>query len=158
MKKSYLIFAILSLLMISGAMILSGQSVRTYTNIPSLAMVTLTSVFLLLTNYSPVQIVRAFTIGFKKNGTDKKDLKRSLNLFDSLGKYLILSAILGSMTGFIAMLSFYAKDTSSIGSAAKWAGGSALAVLTILYSLIFYMIVVVPFRNGLKNKLVALEE
>ena len=156
MKKSYLVFAILSFMMVLVAMFMGGESLFVYLDFASLFMVVLITVFLLLTNYSPLEIVQAFTIGFKKEGIDKKELKKSINLFESLGKYLILSAILGTITGFIAMAAYYARDTKNLGTG-DWAGGSALAIITILYSLIFYMIVAIPFKNGLKNKLIEIE-
>ncbi len=156
MKKSYPIFAILSFMIVLVAMFMGGESLSVYLDFVSLFMVVLITVFLLLTNYSPSEIVMAFTIGFKKEGIDKKELKKSINLFESLGKYLILSAILGTITGFIAMAAYYAGDTQNMGTG-DWAGGSALAIITILYSLIFYLIIVVPFKNGLKNKLIEIE-
>jgi flagellar motor component MotA len=156
MKKSYLIFAILTLLVVLGTTIMGGESILIFLDIPSMLMVCLISIFLLLTNYSPSEIVLAFTIGFKKEELNRKDLQKSINLFDSLGKYLILSAILGSITGFIAMASYYSRDTNNLGSG-DWAGGSALAILTIVYSLIFYMLIAVPFKNGLKNRLIEIE-
>lgn len=156
MKKSYPIFAILSFMMVLVAMFMGGESLFIYLDFTSLFMVVLITVFLLLTNYSPSEIILAFSIGFKKEVPDKKDLKKSINLFESLGKYLILSAILGTITGFIAMAAYYARDIENLGSD-DWAGGSALAIITILYSLIFYMIVAVPFKNGLKNRLIEME-
>lgn len=156
MKKSYLIFAVLALLVVLAAMLLGGESIFIFLDIPSLLMVCLISIFLLLTNYSPSEIVLAFTIGFKKEGINQKELKKSINLFDSLGRYLIISAVLGVITGFIAMAVFYSRDTKNLGSG-DWAGGSALAILTIFYSLIIYMLIAVPFKNGLKNKLIEIE-
>jgi flagellar motor component MotA len=156
MKKSYLIFVVLSLMIVLFAMIMGGVSLFVYVDITSFLMVSLLSVFLLLINYTPSEIVLAFKIGFKKDEIDKKELQKSINLFDSLGKYLILSGILGAITGFIAMAAYYSRDTNSLGSG-DWAGGSALAIITILYSLIFYMIIAIPFKNGLKNRLIDME-
>lgn len=156
MKKSYLIFAILAFLMVLGAMLMGGTPIYVFLDIASLFMVCLISIFLLLTNYSPSEIVLAFKIGFKKEGIDKKELQKSINLFDSLGKYMILSGVLGAITGFISMAAYYAGDTLSFGSG-DWAGGSALAIITVLYSLIAYTIIAVPFKNGLKNRLIELE-
>lgn len=156
MKKSYLVFAVLALLVVLGAIFMGGESIDIFLDIPSLLMVGLISVFLLLTNYSPSEIVLAFTIGFKKEEIKQKELKKCINLFDSLGKYLILSAVLGAITGFISLAAYYSRDTDNLGSG-DWAGGSALAILTIFYSLIFYMIVAVPFKNGLKNRLIEIE-
>lgn len=150
------IFAVLALLVVLGAMLMGGESIFIFLDIPSLLIAGLISIFLLLTKYSPTEIILAFTISFKKEGTDKKGLIKSINLFDSLGKYLILSAILGAIIGFISMAAVYARDTQNPGSG-DWAEGSAIAIITIFYSLIFYMTVAVPFKNGLKNRLIEME-
>ena len=78
----------------------------------------------------------------------------SLFIFLDLNSFFMVS--LGSITGFIAMAAYYSRDTNNPGSG-DWAGGSALAILTIFYSLIFYMVIAVPFKNGLKNRLIDIE-
>ena len=158
MKKSYLIFAVLAFLMVLGAMFMGGTPIYVFLDFASLFMVVLTSLFLLLTNYSPSQIVLAFRIGFEKEGIDKKELQKSINLFESLGKYMILSGILGAITGFISMLASFTPGATEYSlTSTNWGGGFALAIITILYSLISYMIIAVPFKNGLKNRLIEIE-
>ncbi len=158
MKKSYLVFAVLAFMMVLMAMFMGGTPLNVFLDSVSLLMVVLTSIFLLLTNYSPSEIVRAFSIGFKKEEIDKKELQKSINLFDSLGKYMILSGILGAITGFISMLASYTPGASEYSlTSTNWGGGFALTIITILYSLIFYTIVAVPFKNGLKNRLIEIE-
>ena len=71
---------------------------------------------------------------------------------------MILSGVLGAITGFISMLASFTQGTAEYGfTSTDWGGGFALAIITILYSLIFYMIVAVPFKNGLKNRLIEIE-
>lgn len=56
------------------------------------------------------------------------------------------------------MLASFTQGTAEYGyTSTDWGGGFALAIITILYSLIFYMIVAVPFKNGLKNRLIEIE-
>ncbi|MCK5673305.1 MAG: MotA/TolQ/ExbB proton channel family protein [Spirochaetales bacterium] len=158
MKKSYLIFVVLSFMIVLLAMFMGGTSLDVFLDINSFLMVSLIPTFLLMTNYSPSEIVLAFRIGFKKEGIVKKELQKSINFFDSLGKYLILSGILGAITGFISMLASFAKGTEEYGyTSTYWGGGFALTIITILYSLILYMIVAVPFKNGLRNRLIEME-
>ena len=159
MKKSFFVFAILAFIVVLSTIWASlgyGPSLwSVFIDIPSLIIILLISVFLLLTNYSPGEVVLAFTIGFKKDRIKQQDLKKSINLFDSLGKYLIISAVLTTLAGLIAMLAVFSQI--SVDGNADWGGGIALAMLTILYSLILYLIIVIPFRNGLKNRLIEIE-
>jgi flagellar motor component MotA len=147
MRKMYVVGAVLFIALILGAIITSGGRVQAYLSIPCFVMVPGCTFVLLLTNFSVREMGRSFAVGFRKKDADIEDLKRGFVFFQSMQYYLILSGVLGTMVGTIALLSNL-KDSSTIGS------GTALALITILYGVVFLMLVAIPFKTGIKKRIV----
>ncbi len=147
MRKMYVVGAVLFIAMIVGAIITSGGRMVAYLNIPSFIMVAAPTFVLLLMNFSVREMGRSFAAGFKKEAANLDDLKKGFIFFQSMQFYLILSGILGTLVGAIAMLSSL-RDSSRIG----W--GAALALITMLYGIIFFMLVALPFKTGIKKRII----
>ncbi|MCK5200024.1 MAG: MotA/TolQ/ExbB proton channel family protein [Spirochaetales bacterium] len=122
------------------------DSVGIFIDPPSAMLVILCSLVLLLANYSLRDIRKHFAMGFKKENFDSTDLKNGIVFFSALQKYLLLSGMMGTFIGMIAMLAML-DDTAKIGRALS------LSLLTALYAIILSMVVAVPFKAGLQKRL-----
>ena len=147
MKKSYfaVIVAFALLLFFTCLMAVGIGDVTIFIDFTSAILVLLCSLVLLLANYSLGDIRKYFSMGFKKEKIDKEDLKNGVLFFSAFQKYLILSGLMGTFIGMIAMLAML-DDTEKIGRA------MSLSLLTALYAIILSMAVASPFKTGLQKR------
>ena len=147
MKRLYFLMLALVVGIICLAIVVSARTrILYFIHAPSTMLVVLTSLLLTLSSFSPSEIADSFCLGFKKDGTDPAKLRKGILFFDTLRNYVILSGLTGVFIGLIAMLAEI-NDTSKIGLA------MSMTLLAFLYAVVFLLIVVVPFRTGLKKRL-----
>ena len=146
MKRLYIPMAIAVLAIWAAAVLLGKGSLSWFFDLPSLVLVLFPAFFLSLGVFGFREIGRAFSVGFRKEGAVEADLRKALVFFEALPQYLILSGLLGTLLGVMTMMRWI-DDLRSMGS------GMALALLTVVYSLILTMVLVVPFRSGIRRKL-----
>ncbi len=146
MSKFYPVSVLLALALFAVAISMAGGVFGMFISIPSLVVVLVTSFVLSLASSNPAQLGRHFAIGFRSGPQDTADLKRALAYFDALGRYLIVSGLVGTTIGAISILGTL-NDVETIGR------GTALALTTLFYGVLLWMLIVVPFRTGLRNKL-----
>ncbi len=151
MRKMYFVGVVLFIAFIIGAVITSGGTIGSILNIPSFLLVAGCTLVLSLMNFNLGEIGRCFSVGFKKKDVPSEDLKKGYIFFRSMQLYFLLSGLLGTIIGAIAMLTNL-KDHSAIG----W--GAALSIITILYGLIFSMGITIPFMTGIKRRLIEIGE
>jgi flagellar motor component MotA len=145
-------FAFLLFLAICVATIVTaGGSVLWFASVPSFLVVLVTSIVLSLGNFSLREIGQCFGIGYHRIPPSRDALNRALAFFDALVRYLIVSGFIGTLIGTMTMLGNL-QSTEHIGR------GTALALTTVLYALILWIGVVVPFRTGVRRKLAELEK
>jgi len=150
MKKQYFWGVLFGLLLIWGATVLSGTKLRVYVNIPSLFMVLGLSTIIMLFSWDLKSVASSFKAVFaQKSGV--KELKVGIEFFSTLTKYFFLSAAIGTGTGLIAILTNL-SDVERIGAVV------ALAMLSTYYSLILTLFITLPFRSGLRKKLIEMEQ
>lgn len=110
-------------------------------NAPSLVIVLVIPISMLILSGT----LQDFLVGLKfaviNNSISVKQLKASRNAYDLGIKLVMLSAVFGSMTGFVNLLSSL-DDPSAIGPAL------AIALLTIYYAVIINM-----FLYGIRSKI-----
>ena len=150
MRYLYFISIILVFICILVAIISARSQILYFVHHISAILVLLPSAFLVLASYSFGEIGQAFTSAFKKRDSTPTELKNGLLFFKSLQTYLILSAVIATLIGFMSML-VDLKDKNLLAS------GIAVSLLSILYSLVLMMIITVPFRTGITKKLNELE-
>ena len=148
MKKTYFLGLVLFSLLIFITLWLSVgiSAVNIYVDFLSLILILLCSIFLLLANYSLGEIRMYFSLGFRKADADKTDITNGILFFTSLQKYLILSGLMGTFIGIIAVL-------ANLNNPEVTGSGLALSLMTVLYAIILSMGIVVPFRTGLQKRL-----
>jgi flagellar motor component MotA len=150
MKRFYVGTVIIIVAIWIMAIITSGGRLSHYTSIPAFVLVVVVALGASLSNYNLREIGTFFAVGFRKDGGDRKTLEKGIAFFHALQIYLLIGGFLGTIVGVIAMLSNL-EDTSILG----W--GMALALLTVLYALLLILIIALPFKNGLKRRLIELD-
>ena len=143
MKKTYFLSLLLFSAILVLAMFMVG-CVACFFDIGSLVMVLLSSFIMCLAGSSPSEMGRYFGAAFTGKSADRKTIESGIIFFKALGKYFILSGIIGMMMGLIGMLAFL-DDPTKIGRS------MALALISLLYAFFFIMIICVPFTAGLKK-------
>ncbi len=146
MRKTYFINLILYTAILILAMFIVGCT-ACFFDIPSLLMVLLPTLLMLLTCYKLSEMGKYFSIAFSDKKADTAVIEKGIGFFKTMQKYLFIASGVGVMIGLIAMLATL-DDPEYIGK------GIALALLTMLYSLYFTMIIAIPFRSALEKKLV----
>jgi flagellar motor component MotA len=147
MKKTYMIFMILTLGILLGGIFVNGVSPLLFIDGAGFAMVVAPTILLLLSTFSWKEIGRAFAIGFREN-SDVAELKQGFLFFQAAQKYLLFAGLIGFLMGFIVLLSFGKLGDERVGA------GLALALVTMMYALILLFLVVFPFKNGIKKRLI----
>jgi len=146
MNRSYFIFVVVALGVIAAIVWVAGGRFLMYIDFPSVAAVFLITVPLLASSFRLKEIGSFFKAAFRGVRADASTLKKGICFFSAMRRYLIISAVLGTMIGVIAMLSVLGEP-SALGR------GMALALLTIMYAVILILTVALPFRVSLERKL-----
>lgn len=146
-----------TLLIMSG-----GESAFIYLDIPTLLIVLVFPLFYQLVLYGPRRMGQAFSLAVRKNPADSTSLKAAADFFSGLSKAIWCFALMGVLIGLIQALSgvatVYIKDGASqvpdLFTAIKftWLFVS-VALLSLLYAAILQMLLVVPFRALLRQRL-----
>lgn len=150
MKKLYILWVLAFIGIVIIGIVLAGGDIRWFISVASFVIVVLPGLLLSLANFSPTEIFHFFGMGFGSKELTEADLKKGLAFFRALQYYLILSGIIGTLIGLVAMLGTI-EDPSKIGVA------MSVALLTILYAFILTAAVTVPFHTGLRRKIAEIE-
>lgn len=151
MNKSYFIFLFVALGVLCSGIVFAGARFATYVDVPSMMIVILITASLLVSSFRLKEIGSFFAGAFRERTADIPTLKKGICFFTAMQRYLIISAVIGTMIGVIAMLSILGEPRA-IGS------GLGLALLTILYAVVLILVVAVPFRTSLARKLAEAEK
>lgn len=147
MKKAYGIWLLIALGIFITAMVLTtGGFVAIFLDIPSFIIVAGTVFLVLLSAYSPKEMGNAFRNAMEATPFDKTECEKGLAFFGLMGKALIVSGIIGTLIGLVSILGV-------IGLNELFGEATAVSILTVLYSLLIYLLIVLPYSTGLKKKL-----
>lgn len=147
MKKLYVLLLVLTIGLFLFGVLINRADITMFIDPASLIIVVVPTLLLLLSNFSWKDLGRAFTVGFRKEKQDEKVLKISLLFFEAAQKYVLFSGFLGFMLGFIVLLGNYGAGAEAVSA------GIALALLTFFYALFIIFVVIFPFKNGIKKRL-----
>jgi flagellar motor component MotA len=141
-----IVIAVLVLLVV-----LAGGEIADFISPMSLLLVVIPPVIMALANFRLREIGRGIRLAFESTIGTTKELSDALLLFVSLGRYVALSGVLGTFLGIIVMLSRLQADAPTVGL------GLALSLITALYAVVVYMVVVLPLRTAISRKLNAID-
>lgn len=155
MKKGYFISIVIFIVLIAAAVITSGGKMGHFLNVPSFLLVTLITLTLLRGSFSFREMGRAFKAAFegpeeRSVPVSREEIKNGIQFFKSMQIYLIVSGFIGTVIGAMSML-------GALEMAVRVGFGASLSLLTLLYGIIFTLLIPVPFRAGLKKRLNRLE-
>jgi flagellar motor component MotA len=155
MKKGYFISIVIFLVLIAAAVITAGGKMGHFLNLPSFLLVVLAALTMLRGSFSFREMGRAFKAAFedsegRSTPASREEIKNGIQFFRTMQVYLIVSGFLGTVIGAMAML-------GALEMSVRVGRGASLALLTLLYGIIFTLLIPVPFRAGLEKRLNRLE-
>lgn len=118
----------------------------------SLLIVVGITFLLLLTHYTPAEIVTNFKLAMKSGKSSQQELKQALNFFQTMQKLIIVSGIIGTTLGSMIILD-YLKKWNVLERVPNFGSGFSASILTIFYALILSAFVTVPFVGAIKKKI-----
>jgi hypothetical protein len=124
---------------------MSGWSVLNYLDIPSFIITGIFPFLFVSILFGFKEMALSFSISFKNN-IEKSKLIGSLNFFAAYGKVTWITGLIAVIIGVIAIF-INPEDKTALGP------NLALALLSMLYSGIIYVLVIVPFIIFIKKKL-----
>jgi flagellar motor component MotA len=141
----YLFSCILLSAGIIGTILAAGGSIFTLIDIPSLVIVGIIPFLVASILCGFKNMVKAFSIQ-SINEPDTETLKKSRRFFEIYGKITIFSGIISIIIGIINMLS-NPDEIVLIGP------NVALALVSILYTCVIYILIIIPNIVFIRNKL-----
>ncbi|TFG60121.1 MAG: hypothetical protein E4H36_12605 [Spirochaetales bacterium] len=150
MNKTYFLFAVIALGVLGLGIVFAGAGFLTYIDWASALVILFTTAALLVCSFRLREIGSYFAAAFRGRGADTSTLKKGIGFFLAMQRYLIISAVLATMIGIIALLSV-------LGDPTYVSKGLALALLSILYAVTLILVVALPFRTSLERKLAEAE-
>ena len=150
MKKTYPIWIALAVAVIVLVIFAAGGSLYAFTSVPSILLVILLSLALSLCTHGFREIGKSFQAAFPRSSAGRAEVENALLFFKALQRYLLVSGLVGTLTGGVAMLANL-EDASSIGP------NLSLALLTLYYGLLCYLFLCVPFVTALRKRLLHMD-
>jgi len=144
MKRSYFIVVPAAIAFICWVIHVSGSLIY-FLDLAGLFLIVTLPLLMAMATYSPAEIVDCFAVAFKKEGADPAMIEKGIHFFSLLRKYLIVTALLTFMIGFVLIMSVL-EDLLKIGPK------MAMSLLCIYYALFLMLLVTIPFKAGLERK------
>lgn len=124
----------------------SDLNIGIYADVASLIVVLFPVFFILLTLYTPKEMGHAFRAAMEDTPFERAEAEKALVFFETAQKIFIVDALIGTVLGGIAMLRDL-KDLTNIGLSVS------ILLCCILYSLLFIVLLTIPFRAALQKKI-----
>jgi len=129
-----MVWYFIAMVILSGGfvvgMALTGVSVSSHVDIPTLVLVGVVSFLLISTLYGFKEMANAFSSPFKKDNT-LEDLARAFTFFQRYGKITWIMSLISIVIGFIGILKNL-EETAKLG-------------LSVLYGGLINVLLVIPF-------------
>jgi flagellar motor component MotA len=139
----------LVVIVFASTVYLCGGSVWIYFDLPSLILVPIAPFLFVTLSFGWKSVGAAFRAPLRA-GADKRELAASASFFKSLGAAIWAFGALGSTIGVIAILANL-TDKSKVGP------NAAVALITMLYSGIFNVVLVLPFLSATRRRVAGMD-
>ncbi len=136
--------------LVAAGLLASGSDLLIYSDLASLAVSLLPVFFVLLPSYTPKEMGQAFRQAMEDTPYDKIEAEKALVFFETAQKILIVDSLIGFVIGVVAL---FQLNLQINGNANKIGFGIAVSLITILYSLVFILLVTLPFIAALHKKI-----
>jgi flagellar motor component MotA len=141
----YLISLVLFLTGAISAILLGGGRINVFLDIPSFLIIGILPFLFVSILYGFKEMGLAFSTAFENNA-DKEQLKKAINIFKIWGKTIWITSLIAILIGVMLMLVFL-EDKNAIGP------NLAVALISVLYAALLYVLIIIPFTVFLKNQL-----
>ena len=148
MKKLFFIPLLIGISMIIGTMFFATQNVLVFADIPTFAITAGLSFILILSQYSPAEIGRAFKYSVLKTEFDETEIRKGILFFATFNRLLILSAVMATFIGIIVILA-NPENYKKIGTMVS------VCLISVLYVVFIQIIVVIPFKGALEKRIIS---
>ncbi|NIM16519.1 MAG: hypothetical protein GTO45_31285 [Candidatus Aminicenantes bacterium] len=118
--------------------------------IPGLCFIIFPVIFLLLTHFSPAEIITAFKLAGRKSKGTKSELKNAVLFFKTARQFFITIAVIGMI---ILWIWYLAGGFDAGNGPPKVAAAVMILVGAFLYPLLFILFICLPFGNAVQKKL-----
>jgi len=125
-----------------GGAILMGGNLAMFINLPSLLIVIGGGLFVSLSFHSPTAVRNALVAGSAGTAANPHDLKKHRNVLGTMRTSVVGCGVLGTLIGLVQMLANL-DDPKKLGPA------MAVALLTLIYSVLLSELFLAPMSNGL---------
>ena len=146
MKWFSVVAMILVLATIALGVVFAAGKASYFVDYASALMVVLPALMLSLATFPPATIARSFAVAFDRRTSTDAELRTAAAFFRALQAYLLLSGLIGALIGVMTILAGLRADTNV-------AGGAALLLVTVFYSLVLILVVALPFRASVERRL-----
>jgi small-conductance mechanosensitive channel len=133
-----------------GSVIFSGLAPQ----VPKLFLIVFPVTFLLLTHFSPAEIIRAFRLAGRKSEGTKSELQNARLFFNTARQFFVTAAVIGVI---ILMIWYLAGGFDAGDGPPRIAGAVLIFVGAFLYPLLFILFICLPFGSAVRKKLNELE-
>lgn len=145
MTRFYPVSLVLFIGLCAAGIAMAGGRIDVFLSWPALVIVVAISFVLSLAGFSLPQIAAAFRTAYAESATDDQ-LASADAYFTALGRYLIGSGLVGTLIGAITLLSNL-RDPATMGA------GTALALATLLYGLMLWLALALPFQAAIRRRI-----
>jgi len=142
--KRYLISVVVFFVCIVSIILLAGNSIRAFIDLPSLAVTVIIPFIFVSVLFGFKEMVSAFSVSFKKEA-EKDKLFKALNFFKAYGKTVWSVGIISLIIGCVSLLRL--NDRMEFGPYI------AIALEAIFYCGILNVLITIPFIAIIRNKL-----
>ncbi len=148
MKKTYPIYVAMVLGIFYITVFIVQGNVLSFIDPASFMIVHIPLLLILLTSYSPSEMIQSFKTAMHFNQSSLTELKTAYLLFDTALVLLYKIAVLATLFGVIVMIASTLEWTAE-----HFALGFSVAILSVVYALFTGVLVIIPFKMAIKKKM-----
>lgn len=153
MKKTSVIYYLISLVLfvylvrqIIGSSIFDALA----PHVPALFLVLFPVIFLLLTHFSPAEVIKAFKLAGRKSGGTESELNNAALFFHTAQRFFVTVAVIG----IIILIIWYLAGGFDAGQGPPRISHAVFIIVgAIWYPVIFVLFICLPFSSAIRKKL-----
>jgi flagellar motor component MotA len=158
MKRFSIIPWLVALALVQATILVEGGSPAWFISLSALTCCYGISLCLLLTQYTPADLLRAFRAVSMQRASSRSELLVVKSCFETLQALLMSSGFMGVLLGFVAVLGRLGTGQMGSSDTAGTAEGLAVCLMSLLYAASGVLFVSAPCIGAAKKKLALLEE
>lgn len=150
MQRFFVIPLLMGVALVITALFFNGAGIGLYWDVPSFILCLGIPYLVLSSTFSHREMAAAYRNAVTLADLSILEVKRGLVFFRAMERQLYFAGAGATFYGIIAMLA-HSEDSTMIGK------GLAVALITLLYSILFNQFGIAPFKNALEKKIAKLE-